>query len=303
MNFLAEILALGVGLIWALASLTTINPVRVFGGLALSRVRHNVTSLLLLAVLLVFGAFEVLTWRQALLLCASGFVGIFLGDSFLLTALERLGPRRNAMIFATNAPMTALLAVALGKDQINALEWLGILFVFLGVLLAIVYGKRGNQVHQWEQVRGPLWVGVGLSLLAALGQAVGLVLTDFVVDVGVDDKPPVVLVAFIRVGITAVAFNALLLAGVRSVRTRATVSRQNWALAITSSILGVGLGMPLLVWAQSLGSQVGLISALSQTTPIWVLLLLWLWTGERPAGLAFAGAATVVAGVFLIQVI
>ena len=112
MNFLAEILALGVGLIWALASLMTINPVRVFGGLALSRVRHNVTSLLLLTVLLVFGAFEVLTWRQAFLLCASGFVGIFLGDSLMLTALERLGPRRNAMIFATNAPMTALLAVA-----------------------------------------------------------------------------------------------------------------------------------------------------------------------------------------------
>ena len=227
MNFLAEILALTVGLIWAVSGLISVNPVRAFGGLAFARVRQNVVALVLLAAIPVFGAFEVLTWPQVGLLCASGFVGIFLGDTFLFAALGRLGPRRNAMIFATNAPMTALLAVAVGKDQIAPGEWLGIFLVLAGVMIAIVYGKRRDQLHKWEQVQGPMWIGVGFAILAAMGQASVLVISDFVIDVADSEKPPVVLVAFIRAGIAAVALNAIALTEFRAARAPAGVSQQN----------------------------------------------------------------------------
>ena len=33
-----------------------------------------------------------------------------------------------------------------------------------GVVLAIVFGKRKDQLHQWESVTGQLWVGIALGL-------------------------------------------------------------------------------------------------------------------------------------------
>jgi len=37
-----------------------------------------------------------------------------------------------------------------------------------GVVWAIVWGKRSDEAHHWEETRGRLAVGVALGLLAAL---------------------------------------------------------------------------------------------------------------------------------------
>lgn len=301
MNFFAELLALGVGFIWAVSGLISAYPVRVFGAFAFARVRQNVVVIVIGAALLFRDSFDLMSWEATALILCSGFIGIFLGDTALFAALDRLGPRRNAMIFALNAPITGILAVAVGKDEINFSEWVGVLLVLIGVLIAILYGKRRDLIHTWEQVRGPLWIGVGLSLTAALCQAVGLVLSDFVIDVAPANKPPVILVAALRVGIAAVALNALATFGWSAMQPASAPSTRAWFLACLSGVWGIGLGMTILVWAQSLGSEVGLISALSQTTPIWILPLIWIWTKERPATIAFVGAGIAVVGVFLIQ--
>ena len=144
MEFVAELLA-SVGLIRAILAFISMEPVCAFGGLAFNRVLQNVISIGLIAAILISGAFEVLMWKQAILLALSGFVGIFLGDTLLFTGLGGLGPRRNSMIFATNAPLTALLAVAVGKDVIGPLEGLGIALVLVGVIIAIATASDGRR--------------------------------------------------------------------------------------------------------------------------------------------------------------
>ncbi len=301
MTIYAELIAVLVGLIWAVTGLLAAHPVRVLGPLPFAWARQNFVTVALLIALAASGTFEWISWQVAAVIAVSGFIGIFLGDTALFEALSRLGPRRNAMLFALNAPMTALLAVAVGKDRIDPLEWVGVFLVLTGVVVAIAYGKRRALLHTWEQVRGPLWIGIGFALFAAACQAVGLVLSDFVIDVAPADQPPVILVAAIRVGIAAVALNALAALGVQAMRAANPPTLSAWTLTALSGITGMGLGMTLLVWAQSIGSEVGLISALSQTTPVWILPLIWIWTRERPAALAFVGAAVAVVGVFCIQ--
>ena len=53
--------------------------------------------------------------------------------------------------------------------------------------------------------------------------------------------------------------------------------------------------MTLLLFALS-GGNVGIVSTLSATSPVIILPMLWLKTGERPAGGAWVGAALVVIG-------
>ena len=41
----------------------------------------------------------------------SGIIGIFLGDTFLFIALQKLGPRRNNILFSLAAPFTVILNI------------------------------------------------------------------------------------------------------------------------------------------------------------------------------------------------
>ena len=138
----AELLALLVGLVWAIGNLLAIDVVRVMGGLAFNRWRMTIVGTGLLVIALLAGSFEGFerAWLGALLL--SGLVGIFLGDTLLFTALARLGPRRTAMLFSTNAPLTALMGSALGINRLDGGDFLGIAMVIAGVLVAILFGKR-----------------------------------------------------------------------------------------------------------------------------------------------------------------
>jgi drug/metabolite transporter (DMT)-like permease len=68
--------------------------------------------------------------------------------------------------------------------------------------------------------------------------------------------------------------------------------------ALTGTI-ALGFGMTLLLFALS-GGKVGIVSTLSATTPVIILPLLWLRTGERPASGAWVGAALVVIGMALV---
>ena len=88
-------------------------------------------------------------------------------------------------------------------------------------MIAIFYGKRKDQLNTWEQVQGPLAIGLLLALGAAACQAIGLVVSDIVIDVPRDQQPPVLLAALIRRDISAVAFQALVLAGIQAVQNPA----------------------------------------------------------------------------------
>jgi drug/metabolite transporter (DMT)-like permease len=66
-----------------------------------------------------------------------------------------------------------------------------------------------------------------------------------------------------------------------------------------TGFLSLGIGMTLLLFALS-GGKAGIVSTISATTPVIILPLLWLRTGERPAAGAWLGAAFAVVGMALI---
>ncbi|MFX7106249.1 EamA family transporter, partial [Acinetobacter baumannii] len=89
----------------------------------------------------------------------------------LFWSLSRLGPRRNVVIYAANAPLTALLGYTLLGEALGTWTTLGIVLVTLGVMMAVAL--RSGSTHNWEAVQGSLLAGVGVCLVAAVAQAVG----------------------------------------------------------------------------------------------------------------------------------
>jgi drug/metabolite transporter (DMT)-like permease len=77
------------------------------------------------------------------------------------------------------------------------------------------------------------------------------------------------------------------------------VSTATLALTLATAVIGLLLGMTLFLYALQ-GSKTGFIATLSATSPVMILPLLWLRTGQRPTALSTAGAALAVAGLALL---
>ncbi|RDJ03926.1 DMT family transporter [Rhizobium grahamii] len=289
-----EFAAFGAAVCWALAGLFSAKPARHFGAMRFNSLKLISVSLVLLVEVLVTGSWRQLDINGAFPLLLSGLIGIFAGDTILYSVLIRLGPRRTGVLFAMNAPMSAVLGWALLGETISPVALTGIALVTIGVVIAILYGKRSSQQHPWEAIQGPLWIAIGLGLLAALAQAAGSILARPVMQGGMDP----VLASLLRVGVSAACLTVISQLPFAA-RSRPRFSWQSVAMTACSGLLSMALGMTLLLFALS-GGNVGIVSTLSATTPVLVLPMIWAVTRERPAFGAWIGAGTVFMGMAVI---
>jgi drug/metabolite transporter (DMT)-like permease len=169
----------------------------------------------------------------------------------------------------------------------------GIALTAAGVAVAILGRPRAN-AHRFEQTRGVIWAGVACGLLAALGQAAGSLIARPVMVAGMDPWAA----SLVRVGSSGVAMG-ILAATPLLPPIPGKVTHKVLALTAATALIGLLLGMTLFLYALQ-GSKTGIIATLSATSPVIILPLLWLRTGQRPTLVSFCGAALAVAGLALI---
>ncbi|KLN59115.1 membrane protein [Kiloniella spongiae] len=293
--FLVEIAALSAATCWAVGSIVSVMPVERLGTIGFNRVRMIIVFAMLGSYVTIFGGWETIQKDQIAEIMLSGFIGILLGDTALFATMNRLGPRRTAILFSTNAPMSTLLGWIFLDEALPPTALLGTILVISGVILAIVYGKRRDQLHKWEAIKGPLIVGVGIGLIAALGQSVGSLIAKPVMASGADPFA----VSAMRVGITALGLVILCSAPVQAFKLKTKLDSQIIAHIVISGFLGMFVGMTLILYALAKG-DVGIVATLSATTPVIMLPMMWFRTKERPAIGAWIGAIIVVIGTGLI---
>ncbi|HYH23586.1 MAG TPA: DMT family transporter [Azospirillum sp.] len=292
---LANLSALGAALCWAAGGLIAVGPVRAIGSLAFNRLRMIIVFALLATLATALGGWERLSAEQALWLGLSGAIGIVLGDTALFWALGRLGPRRNVVVYATNAPITALLGWTLLGESLGPWTWAGILLVTLGVMLAVALRGGNGETHDWETVRGRLAGAVAVCLFAALCQAAGSIIAKPALETGADP----VAGAAVRVGVSGLLLVAWGLRPGGGPLFGAALDARVLGMVVANGALGLGLGMTLLLVGLKFGNA-GVVATLSATSPVLILPMLWALTRQAPGPGAWIGAALAVAGVGLI---
>jgi drug/metabolite transporter (DMT)-like permease len=291
-----EIAALAAATCWAITGVLAATPVAHLGAVAFTRIRMAMVLVMLAVFVATTGSWRGFDSAILPVVAVSGVIGIFLGDAALFLAMSRLGPRRTSILFSTNAPMAVLLGWLVLGEALSNREIAGIACAFAGVILAIVFGKRRSQLHQWEQIRDPLWIGVAVGLFSALCQATGsLILRPAMAD-GADPAT----VAMLRVATAVACFYAIYPLFPAFSRAKSPMTGRIAVITALSGFLAMGLGATLLLFALS-GGKVGIVSTLSATSPALILPLIWWNTGERPAPAAWIGAAIVVFGTWLIS--
>jgi drug/metabolite transporter (DMT)-like permease len=145
-----DLLALGAAACWASGSLLAVTPVRHLGAFAFTRWRMLLVAAMLWTIVAATGSWHSLSLDTAGTLAASGMVGIFIGDTALFGAVQRLGPRRASVLFATHAAFSAALGFVVLGERMGLQAALGGALTMAGVMSAIVLGRHKEEQHAWE---------------------------------------------------------------------------------------------------------------------------------------------------------
>jgi len=288
-------LALLAAFCWALASLISADVSRSLGGISFNRVRLIIVSIMLLFYTSIDNSWSTINLSFLITIIFSGIIGIFLGDTFLFLALQKIGPRRNNILFSLAAPFTIIINIIFLQERMNLIEFTGCLIVFIGVVIAITYGDNKNNNHRWETIEGSVKIGIIFAILAALGQAIGIVMMKPILNAGADP----IASATIRTSISAMLLSLTYFSKNSIFRNKKKYSYQIIFKIIISGFLGMALGMSLLLIALQ-NSDAGIVATLSSTSPIMILFLIWLITKKLPTFGAWIGTTFAMLGIGLI---
>ena len=282
-------------LCWAVASLISADVTRKIGGLAFNRLRLFFVSIMLIGYTFYLDTWNTINHEFLFTILFSGIIGIFLGDTLLFIALQKIGPRRNNILFSLAAPFTVILNIIFLNEIMSTINLIGCIIVFCGVVVAIAYGNSKDKNHRWEVVEGNIYIGVSLGIGAALCQAIGLIMMKPILTMGADP----IASAALRTAISFVFLAFTFFLNYKIFNTKTNLSIKIVGQSILSGFLGMALGMSLLLIALKY-ADAGIVATLSSTSPIMILFLIWLLTKKIPTIGAWIGTVLAIIGSGLI---
>ncbi len=286
---LFDLAALTAALCVAISNLISPSAIRHFGPIVFNCWRLSAALGALAVLATVRGSWTTFSFPDLVALVVSSLIGIVIGDSAVYAAMFRLGPRRTALLYATNAPFATLFGFVVLGETLSVAKLSGIALVVVGVCIAIAY-RDAASVGFWEEVHGRLSTGIVFGLLGGLGAAAAALIARPVMAGGVD--PAAAAVVRSAAGLLGLG----VLSRVPGFRGHNPASTRIVTIAALSGLLGMGAGMTLVLFALSM-RPTGIVTTLASTTPVLLLPLLWLVSGKRPAPQAWLGAVLAVTGV------
>ena len=288
-------IAIAAALCWAIASLVSADVTRTLGGLAFNRLRLFFVSIMLISYTFFIDTWFTISAEYLTIIIISGLIGIFVGDTLLFIALQKIGPRRNNILFSLAAPFTVIINIFFLREIVSFVSIFGCFVVFFGVVIAIAYGDKNNEDHRWETVEGSLTVGIFLAICAALCQAIGVVMMKPILNLGADP----IASAAIRTTTSCMLLALTFLLNFEIFKAKKTLTIKIVLQSIISGFLGMALGMSLLLIALQ-KADAGIVATLSSTSPIMILFLLWILTKKMPTIPAWIGTIIAIFGTGLI---
>ena len=235
----------------------------------------------------------------------SGLACIGLGDTAYFQALPRLGSRRTVLLTqCLIAPCAALVEWLWLGTRLHLAELFCIAVILAGVALAMAPGDHLKIAPE------RLWPGLLASFIAAIGGALGAVLSRkaYAVAHAAGEHPDPGTTGYQRVVGGAVALGLVfLIVKWRHARRRGDDAQMKdsfspseklklWPWVLANSLAGQTVGVSCMQWALET-TPTGIVTAIIAMTPIVMLPLARIFEGERITARELGGGCVAIAGV------
>jgi drug/metabolite transporter (DMT)-like permease len=300
---LGEIAALLTALCFSISSIFFTFAGRKFGPLVSNRLRL-VIAVLLLGIVhwIVYGSpFPFKAGADHWFwLGISGIVGLAIGDLFLFQAYISLGPRLGLLFLSLSPALASVLAWLLLGESLSVGNILGIALTLAGIAWVVLEKNNKEKSIMSATAEVPLttsWKGIMAGLIAATGQAVGVVLAK----IGLNNNFSALSGNVIRM---TSAFLALWLVTVIQRQVISTIRQANYHRSGMLYILGGAIFGPLIGVSLSLfaiqNTSIGIASTIIALPPIFLLPIGYYIFKEQISWRAIAGTLIAVVGVGLL---
>lgn len=298
MPYLGEMAALTTAVLWSFTSIFFTSAGKRIGSYHLNKIRIPTAVIFLSFMLLITeGRFlpPGIPSKSYYYLILSGIIGLSLGDLCLFTAFVMIGTRKTLLIFAVSPIIAAVIAWFLLDEKLGILAILGIIITISGI--AWVVSERANKTaNAAGQKSGSSGLGILLAVLAAAGQATGLVLAKAGMGDIVDPLPA----TFIRMVAAALAVWIL---GFLRRDNLATLRKLNDARSVLLTAGGALCGPFLGVWMSLKAvkhTEAGIAAAIMAMVPVIVIPLVIIFYKEKVSIRAVFGAILASGGVAIL---
>jgi drug/metabolite transporter (DMT)-like permease len=249
----------------------------------------SLLSMVLLAVVLIFVGWTRIPGSSLVFLILSGLIGIAAGDTCFFAALQRLQVQQLIVLMMLAPAMTLIMAILFLGEMPSRIVWLGIALVLIGVSLTLAADLRRGESQEGT------FAGIVFGFLAILCMGGSVIIAK----VGLG-QIPALQATFLRmsagfVGILAVASAKRQIKASLGPLRRAGLQRRFLVAVIVVTFGGFWLS---LLAVKRL--DVSVANTLLATEPLFALPLSFLWLRERPAALAWSGAAIALPGALLL---
>jgi len=285
-----QLFALLTAVIWASAVILLKRSGETVSPFSLNLFRVVVSTCLLLPTVVIAGqAGWQGSWRDVLILFASGIIAIATSDTLFHMSLNAVGAGISAIIDCLYAPLTVLLATVLLGERLSALQLIGMALVLTGVLTAAQHDPP-HGVPRRQVVLGVIW-----GVLSMIALALGIVIAKPVLN-----HSPVLWATIVRqIGCLGVMVPIALVSPRRREILHVFKPSRSWRFSLPGAILGSYLA--LIFWIAGMKyTKVGIAAILNQSSTIYVLVLAAVFLHEPFTRRKLAASIVAIAGIILV---
>jgi drug/metabolite transporter (DMT)-like permease len=289
MPIIALAAAVGASLCWALGSLIAHRPATQLGAFEFTRTQLISSFALLTVIVTALNGWQSVSWVHWPSFVAASLIGVVFTNLAMIACLRRGGPRRMQLLVSMSAPFAALLGFLFLGESMSPWKLIGVGLAFAGLLLAILFGRRGQ--HRIGAVKGSLAVVIALGLFAAICHAVGLIALKPALLAGTE---PLAATA-VRTGGGALLISVVALWPAEVFETPARRTPTIVFRAILPGFVGYVAAVSLQLYALR-SYDAGIVAVLSLMAPVVMLPMIWIMSGDPPPLPAWLGALLAVLG-------
>ena len=306
MEFIGESAALTTALCWAFTSLFFSEAGKLIGSFKVNKIRLLMAVSIYTIVLFFSKGYlfpENLSIDHIFWLGISGVIGLVIGDGAGFKAMVMIGPRMTSLLYSLAPVMATIIAWFFLGEALNLIDIAGISITIAGISWVVSerkYRAGNNNLHKDHPDAGSLLKGVMLGLVAAFGQAAGLVLAKYAM-LNLSSPIEPMEASFLRMLISLIVIWTI--SAFRG-QVKETIIAMKNKKAIGYSIGGAICGPFMGVWMSLIAVThiaAGIAATLNSTTPIWLLPLTRIVHKDKISLRIAVGTIVTVCGVALLM--
>ena len=303
-NYIGIVFALSASILWSI-TVVTIRPItNNISPFLINPIKNSIGFLLFFISFILFDIplwYSQLISYEYLIILLSGTLGMFLGDTIFIYALNKIGANRVAIVDAFSPVVIFIYSLILLPNQsLEFVQIIGFILTIIGLLI-LTNENDFEDIDPNIKIKGILLV-LGAMLCTGFGVVYLKTVLNRINETGYDIKLNLWVTAFRLIPGVLFSWILFLLQKNKLKKITPLKLKHNYIPLIIASVIGPFIALGCWILGYAFIDKPSIASIIGQSAVIFIILLSWLFLKESLTKLRILSAVLVFFGVILVSV-